>query len=208
MTRVGVVGSEHVSQHGADPVAHAAQALRHATHALLEIRPDQPGLSSLAAEIHAIADTLETRTMSAEDRLGRMDMRDRAQRCSPVVGSRNALAPPLFLNVVAGGVEGTVVFGVAHEGRRGWVHEGVAAMILDVALADANISAGVRGVTAQLTLRFHHRMPLGEALTVRARHERVAGRKAFSRAAIWSADTLCVSAEGLFVAAREGTGGR
>jgi acyl-coenzyme A thioesterase PaaI-like protein len=131
-----------------------------------------------------------------------MNRPDRVVRYGPVVGTANAIAPPLRLREVEGGLVGTVTFSAAHESRPGIVHDGVAAMILDVALADANISAGVPGLTAQLTVRFHRPIPVGQVMAVTSRHDRVDGRKAYSSGEILLGDEVCVSAEGLFVTAK------
>jgi hypothetical protein len=77
-------------------------------------------------------------------------------------------------------------------------------MVLDVALADVNVRAGRPGLTAQLTLRFHRQIPTGRALTVTSWHGGSEGRKARSHAEIRLAGELCVSADGLFIAARPG----
>lgn len=191
---------------GAGPVAHAAQPIRRATSTVLHTHRDFPGLADVAARIHALADHLETRVCSTDDRMMQMDTVGRIVRYSPVSGSRNAIAAPLHLcRVGVGiGVEGTVRFSAAHQGPPGVVHAGVAAMILDVALADANMVAGVPGMTAGLTLRYHRPIPLRRDLIVRARHASGDGRKAVSRGEIWLGSDLCVSAEGLFIVPREG----
>jgi acyl-coenzyme A thioesterase PaaI-like protein len=124
-------------------------------------------------------------------------------RYSPVVGSRNALSAPVRWREVDEGVEGTVTFDVLYQGPPGFVHGGIAALILDVALARACARAGAVGPTAGLTLRYHHPTPLYRELTIRARHESLDGRKSSARGEIRCGDQVCISAEGLFVTARK-----
>lgn len=191
---------------GAGAVARAAQSVRDAAGALLLARPGLPGLDDIAATIHGLADDLETRACPVDERVHGMNTTDRIVPYSPVVGTANAVAPPLRLRPTAddGGadLEGTVTFSVAHQGEPGTVHDGVAAMVLDVALADANVRAGVPGMTVELVLRYHRPVPLGRELTVRAWHDSVDGRKARSHGEIRMGTHLCVSARGLFVVAR------
>lgn len=185
-----------------DVVPRVAQAVRRIASAVVRTDREMSELPAIAARIHSLADELEKRAPSAEDRVVQMDRPGRIRRYGPVVGSHNAIAPPLYLRAVDDGLEGAVAFSAAHEVHPGVVHEGVAAMVLDVALADANVRAGVPGMTAQLTVRFHRPIPTSRDLTVKALHDRIDGRKAFAEGEMWDGGDLCVSAEGLFVVAR------
>ena len=193
-----------VAQQDSDEVARAVVSVRRLTAAVAAARSDMPGLSALASRIHALADDLEARSCSAAERVNQMNTIGRIVRYSPVVGSVNVLAAPLHLRHIGDGNEGTVTFSVAHQGSLGVVHEGFAAMVLDVALAEANMAAGVPAMTAGLMLRYHHPMPVCCDLTVRAWHVYVDGRKSWCRGEIWWEHDLCVSAEGLFIVPREG----
>ncbi|PBC42763.1 thioesterase [Rhodococcus sp. ACPA4] len=193
-----------VAQQDSDEVARAVASVRRLTAAVAAARSDMPGLSAVASRIHALADDLEARSCSAAERVNQMNTIGRIVRYSPVVGSANVLAAPLHLRHIGDGNEGTVTFSVAHQGSLGVVHEGFAAMVLDVALAEANMAAGVPAMTAGLTLRYHHPMPVCCDLTVRAWHVYVDGRKSWCRGEIWREHDLCVSAEGLFIVPREG----
>ena len=185
-----------------DLTARAVAAVRRTAVALIGADPGTD-LSEVAQRIHALADDLETRVPSARDRIESMDREGRGSRYSPVVGAHNAVAPRVDLGVTADGAEGTVSFSTAYERAPGVVHEGAVALVLDVALANANALAGVAGMTAQLNIRFHHPVPPDRELTIRSRHERVDGRKAYSSAEVWLGDKLCVSADGLFIASRK-----
>lgn len=190
-------------EHDSDQTAQAVAAVRRALVALTGADRDAAGLPEIARRIHALADDLETRALSPRDRIETMEREGRGARYSPVVGAHNAIAPPVDLGANDDGANGAVTFSVAYERAPGVVHEGAVAMILDVALANANAVAGVAGMTAQLNIRFSRPVPPGRELTVRSRHDRVDGRKAYSSAEIWLDGELCVDADGLFIASRK-----
>lgn len=191
-----------------DPVVRAADGVRRVGAGLLRVRRDCSGLADVAERIHSLADSLEGRAESAEERMWRTDTIGRIARFSPVVGPANAIAPPLHLRRGRTGpdgrtvLEGTVRFTVTHQRCPGVAHDGIAAMVLDVALADANVHAGSPGMTVLLEIRFHRPIPIGVDLRVTAQHDSVDGRKARSSGRIWSGSELYASAEGLFVVSR------
>lgn len=185
-----------------DAIRRAAESVRRSAVAVVNTTAGPSRLAEIAARIDSLADELEKTAQPAVDRIAEMDTRGRVVRYSPVVGTHNAVAPPLRLIVAEGGLEGTVTFSVMHEIRPGVVHGGIAAMVLDVALADVNVRAGRPGLTAELTLRFHRQIPTGRELTVTSWHGGSEGRKAYSHAEIRLAGELCVSADGLFITAR------
>jgi acyl-coenzyme A thioesterase PaaI-like protein len=189
-----------------DPVADTADAVRRALTAVLRTRRDLPGLADIATRVHAIADDLGQRAMSAQDRVEQMwNGASGGARHSPVSGTRNAAALPVSWDRREDGtVEGHATFTVAYQGPAGFVHGGVSALILDVALAVANRHAGTAGMTAGLTIRYHRPTPLYRDLTITAWNESIEGRKIRSRGEIRVDGEVCVSAEGLFVAPRSG----
>lgn len=185
-----------------DQTARAVAAVRRTAVALTGADPGAADLSEIARRIHALADDLEARAPSVRDRIEAMVREGRESRYSPVAGSHNAVAPPVRLRATEAGAEGSVTFSVAHERAPGVVHEGSVAMVLDVALANANAAAGAAGMTAQLNIRFHQLVPPGRELTIRSRHDRVDGRKAYSSAEVWLGEELVVSSDGLFIASK------
>lgn len=189
-----------------DAVAEAAEAVRRALTAVLRTRRDLPGLDDIATRVHALADDLGRRAVSAQDRVEQMwNGVSGGARHSPVSGTRNAAALPVSWDRREDGtVEGHATFTVAYQGPAGFVHGGVSALILDVALAVANRHAGTAGMTAGLTIRYHRPTPLYRDLTITAWHESIDGRKIRSRGEIRVDGEVCVSAEGLFVAPRSG----
>lgn len=161
------------------------------------------GTAEIAERLTAIADHLDLYAPSVRERMVDMWGGEGAPRHDPVTGPENAIAPPLSLIGRAdGSVEGVVVLGMPYQGPPGHVHGGVSALLLDHTLGVANRWAGLSGMTAELTVRFHRPTPLFEPLTVTARQVAVEGRKIHARGSISAGGEVCVSAEGMFVARR------
>jgi len=87
-----------------------------------------------------------------------------------------------------------------YQGPPSCVHGGVSALLLDHTLGVANAWSGPSGMTAELTLRYHHPTPLFEPLTVTGRQVAVNGSKIRAVGSISAGDRTCVTAEGLFIA--------
>lgn len=192
-------------------VDHAVALLRRANELVPRSARSRTGLDGYIQTLHATADDLDERMPSGHDRVAQMwstppDAGPQSPgRFSPVIGGRNAVAPPLvFDESDYGSVHSVVELGGAYQGPPGFVHGGVAALMMDVALARANRSTRTAGMTAQLSLRYRQPTPLYRRLEIRARHDRADGRKAFSTGEILVDGTVTVSAEGLFIRLRRG----
>src|SRR5205823_1703336 len=70
-----------------------------------------------------------------------------------------------------------VLLGAAHEGPPGRVHGGWVAAVLDHVLGRATAAAGFPGMTASLTVDYHHGTPYAVPLTAEGRLVRRDGRK-------------------------------
>lgn len=184
----------------------ATNAVRRLAEAVVRMSADHPQVSTMAERVNILADELDSRAPSASVRVETMwDPAGGVPKHSPVAGTRNAVARPLVLHQLADGVvEGRVNFGVLHQGPPGCLHGGIAALVLDVALASANAHAGYPGMTASLRIRYLRPTPLYRELTVVAAHIDRDGRKVRSWAEIRLDGEVCVRADGLFVTAREG----
>lgn len=66
-----------------------------------------------------------------------------------------------------GSVESRVTLPRAFQGWRGVAHGGTVALLLDEAMAYAAAARGIRGVTADLALRFRQAVPIDAPLIVR-----------------------------------------
>ncbi|WP_067461412.1 PaaI family thioesterase [Actinomadura macra] len=158
-------------------------------------------MADIAGRLNAVADELEAAAPSRGDRLVDMWQGDGNTRHDPVTGPENPVAPPLeYTGNEDGSIEGTVTLDLPYQGPPSSVHGGVSALLLDHTLGVANGWAGVPGMTAELTLRYHRLTPLFEPLTVSARQTSVDGRKIRTVGAIRAGGRDCVTAEGLFIA--------
>ncbi|WP_435278761.1 PaaI family thioesterase [Rhodococcus yananensis] len=118
------------------------------------------------------------------------------------IGLRNAVAPPLDLQVDPDGrVWADFHLHAGYEGPAGYTHGGVSALVLDQVLGDTARHAGAPGMTGTLTVRYRRPTPLGD-LRAEARLDRVEGAKAFVTGFISCAGEVCVEAEGVFIAPR------
>jgi uncharacterized protein (TIGR00369 family) len=99
-----------------------------------------------------------------------------------------------------GSVESRVTVAAAFQGWRGVVHGGIVALLLDEAMAYAAGARGLLGVTAELTLRFRHAVPVGEPLVVRGSVRWQRRNVLAVEATVGdAAGTLLASAQGRFV---------
>lgn len=191
---------------GAPPTGHVieevAEATRRLMAAVLRTGRDNPHLARIRDTLHEIADTLDEHSPGLDTRLVEMWEGNGPTRHSPVTGVDNPIAPPLqFRGYDDGSIRGETTLDLPYQGPPAKVHGGMSALLLDHALGNANDYAGERGMTAQLTVRYHRVAPLFEPLTVAARQVSRDGRKIHTVGEISTADgEVCVSAEGLFIA--------
>lgn len=120
---------------------------------------------------------------------------------SPWVGPFNPLAPPIDIRFQDGEVFGTATLGKAYIGPPDAAHGGIVAGIMDQLLASAGQSAGVAGVTANITVHFRKPTPLYTELTLHAWADpRTDGsKKRKVRAEIKAGDVVTADAEALVV---------
>lgn len=118
---------------------------------------------------------------------------------SPVIGFANPVAPPIVVEAVEGGLEGTAVFDHQYEGPPTCVHGGVIAMVFDELLGAANIVAGCPGMTGTLTIRYRRPTPLRTPLRLEARCRGRQGRKITTWGAMFDGEELLAEAEGVFI---------
>jgi len=119
---------------------------------------------------------------------------------NPVVGMRNAVAPPMTIQQDDDGrCWSEFTLGAAYEGPPGWVHGGICALVLDQMLGEA-ASQGLKKplFTGTITLKYVRGTPLGR-LRGEAYVERIEGIKTFARGYLSDADGTTVEAEGVFI---------
>lgn len=119
-----------------------------------------------------------------------------------VIGSRNALAPPLVIEREEDGtVWAETTLGAAYEGPSGHVHGGICALLLDHVLGATAHKPGVPAVTGTLTVRYEKGTALGP-LRIEARIDRIERMKTFAVGSITTADGITVRAQGVFITPR------
>jgi acyl-coenzyme A thioesterase PaaI-like protein len=124
---------------------------------------------------------------------------------NPVSGIGSAVAPPLVIRRVDGGVEAEATLGPPYEGSPSYVHGGMSALLLDQVLSAAAHSAGLWGMTGRLELDYRRPVPLETALLLRAAVADSRGRRvtvAGSIALAEAPDHALVQARGMWVAPR------
>jgi acyl-coenzyme A thioesterase PaaI-like protein len=162
--------------------------------------------ADLAGRLDRIADEIASLAPPLADRFAQMWTPGAVRAHDPASGAANPVAPPLRLRRGGSGeVLGSVTLGWAYQGPAGYAHGGTAALLLDHVLGLSNAWAGTAGMTAHLELDFHRPVPLDRELSVTARQVAVDGRKMRAAGAISSDEGVHVSAEGLFLAVREGS---
>jgi acyl-coenzyme A thioesterase PaaI-like protein len=116
------------------------------------------------------------------------------------MGPANPLAPPLPIAVLADrSIASEVTMRPIHEGPPGTVHGGWVAALFDQLLGVANIVNGTSGMTAELKVRYRRATPLGVPLLLRARIDKVDGRRTYASGEIVADGTVTAEATGLFI---------
>jgi acyl-coenzyme A thioesterase PaaI-like protein len=121
---------------------------------------------------------------------------------SPVVGEASPLSPRIDWDYRDGRVRAHGTFTAAYEGPPGFVHGGMVALAFDEVLGIVNIANGSPGMTGTLTVRYRKPTPLHREVRFEAWVESVSGRRIVSRAELWTGETLCAEAEGIFIQPR------
>ncbi len=121
-------------------------------------------------------------------------------------GAQNRIGMRLrFFLEPEGGVLSTLRLPKRFQGPHGFVHGGVIAAILDEAMSKA-IHAGTHGrtimaLTRHMETEYLRPTPLGAALTLRGREDRVEGRKHFCSATVADAEgQVLARGKALFIA--------
>lgn len=177
-------------------------AVRGLVDAAIRTEVDDDEVRAVQAEVEALAERLRTRQLDGAYGV-RFSSGGRGRPWgNPVVGLRNAAAPPLVVERdPSGRAWSSFRLGAAFEGPPGLVHGGVSAMILDQLLGEATGAGGKPGMTGTLTMRYRRGTPLGD-LSAEAWIERSEGIKTWARGQISDAEGVTVEAEGLFILPR------
>jgi acyl-coenzyme A thioesterase PaaI-like protein len=121
---------------------------------------------------------------------------------NPVIGIRNPIAPPLFVERdETGRYWSDFTLGAAYEGPSAHVHGGVLALLLDHVLGEAASFDDTPSVTGTFEVRYLRTTPLGP-LHIEARMERREANKKYVTGHISDAVGVTVEARGVFIIPR------
>jgi acyl-coenzyme A thioesterase PaaI-like protein len=185
-----------------DPRFAMADAVRRITTAIVGTQLTDEEIAGATSELSALAERLEAAAGRGRRPRAQPDPAGHPQDffpSSPVIGFANAVAPPVVVEAVEGGLIGSATFDYQYEGPPGCVHGGVIAMVFDELLGAANIVAGTPGMTGTLTIRYRKPTPLRAPLRLEARQTGRDGRKVFTWGGIYLGDALLAEAEGVFI---------
>lgn len=181
-----------------------AESVRRLIDATIRTEADHEVIASAAAKIDSVTAQLSAELMPGTFGERGIDDGQGIASGNVVVGVRNPSAPPLVIHHGSNGSVWTeFTLGAAFEGPPGHVHGGVSAMILDHVLGATAHQPGRPAYTGTLTLRYHRRTPLLQPLRADAWVDRVEGVKTFAVGQLSGAGGVMVSAEGIFIHARD-----
>jgi acyl-coenzyme A thioesterase PaaI-like protein len=175
-------------------------AVRRLVEAGISTGADSETIRRAQVALEAIADTLEEQRHDGPRTMRHADTGRPITWADPVIGLRNAIAPPLSIEHTESGRCWTEFhLGAPYEGPPGRVHGGICALVLDHILGEA-ASEGLTKpkFTGTISLRYVRGTPLGP-LRAEAFIERTEGVKTFARGYLSDADGTTVEAEGVFI---------
>lgn len=175
-------------------------AVRRLVEAGISTGADSETIRRAQLAIEAIADSLEQQSHDGPRTMRHAVTGRPITWADPVIGLRNAIAPPLTIEHTESGRCWTEFsLGAHYEGPPGRVHGGICALVLDHILGEV-ASEGLRKprFTGTLTLKYLRGTPLGP-LRAEAWVDRTEGIKAFARGQILDAEGVTVEAEGIFI---------
>jgi acyl-coenzyme A thioesterase PaaI-like protein len=186
-------------------VTELGSALRELVDASVSTTVDPTELRAAAATAREVTTRLAAGRRS-RDQLPALDDPAQFRRVyNPVSGVGSALAPPLVIRHVDGGVTAEATLGLPYEGPPSYLHGGMSALLLDQVLSSAAHGAGLWGMTGRLELDYRRPVPLGTALLLRAAVAGSHGRRvtiAGSIALAEEPDQPLVQARGMWVTPR------
>jgi acyl-coenzyme A thioesterase PaaI-like protein len=175
-------------------------AIRRLIDAGIHTAVDEATAREAQAAIEEVTAKLEASRRTVTTTLRHADTGRPLAWANPAVGTRNAIAPPMIIHHEPDGrAWSEFTLSGAYEGPPGWVHGGIAALVLDHILGEA-ASDGLTQpkFTGTITLRYLRGTPLGP-LRAEAFIDRTEGVKTFARGYLSDAEGTTVEAEGIFI---------
>lgn len=176
------------------------QSVRRLIEASIRTGVDDDTVVEARRAIDSVSAMLEERERDHTPRMRHADTGRPVVWANPVVGIRNAMAPPLMIEQDADGrCWSEFALGAPYEGPPGWVHGGVCALVLDQILGEVASDGLTKPLfTGTITLKYLRGTPLG-ALRAEAWVDRVDGFKTYARGELRDAEGVTVEAEGVFI---------
>jgi acyl-coenzyme A thioesterase PaaI-like protein len=176
------------------------QSVRRLIEASIRTGVDDDTVVEARRAIDAVSAMLEEQERDQTPRMRHADTGRPVVWANPVVGIRNAMAPPLMIEQDADGrCWSEFTLGAPYEGPPGWVHGGVCALVLDQILGEVASDGLTKPLfTGTITLKYLRGTPLG-ALRAEAWVDRVDGIKTYARGELRDAQGVTVEAEGVFI---------
>jgi len=126
---------------------------------------------------------------------------------NPVIGLRNAIAPPMEIVHDGDTCWSDFTLGPAYEGPPGWVHGGICALVLDHILGEVASSQLTQArFTGTISFKYLRGTHLGR-VRAEAFVDRTEGVKTFARGYLRDDDGITVEAEGVFITPSWARGG-
>jgi hypothetical protein len=183
-----------------DALADVAAGLRRLTELLLRVDDDDPAMAVVVEALDRISDMRDPQDV---------DRRSTADWCADnlVSGGRNALAPPLQVDVSADGTAiSSGLLGLPHQGPKGMVHGGVSALLLEHLLEMAGSVVAEDAVIAELSVRYQRPLPVYEQVVITCGPAAVVEQTLRAHGEIEVGGDVAVSADAVFVVSpNEGT---
>ena len=181
----------------------------------------QPGFSALIEALRTLqnqvtgsrppADVLDEATRQLTElarQLAKYPVDERGQLAGQLAetpGRGQALIPPVYYDEAGPGrARGRVTFGRFYVGGNGAVHGGAIPLVFDEVMGRLANQGRSPARTAYLHLDYRNITPIETELTVEVQLQSAEGRKRLLRGVLRAGGTVCVEAEGLFVALRPG----
>ena len=183
--------------------ASAAAELRTIADLLASTDPDVTALEHVrerAAEARAVLETGAVRPSGWLPVIDGVHIGDR--HYNPAIGTANPASPVLDIVTSPGTAACDFTLSRRFEGPPGFVHGGIAGLVMDEILGRAALSDGGWGMTVYLNLTYLTGLPIDTPLRATGEIENQQGRKTFVRGRIATQadpDRTCVEAEALFV---------
>lgn len=177
-----------------------AESVRELIDATIRSEVDADEIAAVKAEIDAATARLRASQIDGPFGVRYTSAGDRMPWGNPVIGLRNAIAPPVVMvKNEDGSMHTDFRLGAAYEGPPGFVHGGIVAMVLDHVLGEVAASDPQSPrFTGTLTIRYLRATPLGE-LHAEGRITRVDGIKAFASGHVSDSAGPTAEAEGVFI---------